>query len=84
MKLSKIGEVWNSANRLLSDFISLLSSKNFATMAMWQNDFSSHSCLKQKPLYVHSYDLYCLGQPKGIKNHFLGLFIQSWRKSKDF
>ena len=33
MKLNKIGEVRNSANRLLSDFIGLLSSKNFATMA---------------------------------------------------
>ena len=32
MKLNKIGEVWNSANRFLSDFIGLLSSKNFATM----------------------------------------------------
>ena len=41
MKLDKIGEVWNSAIRLLSDFISLLSSKNFATMAMRCNDFSS-------------------------------------------
>ena len=43
MKLNKIGEVWNSANRLLhvSDLIGLLSSKNFATMAMWRNDFSS-------------------------------------------
>ena len=41
MKLSKIGEVWNSANRLLSDFIGLMSSKNFATMATWRNDFSS-------------------------------------------
>ena len=27
------GKVWNSANRLLSDFIGLLSSKNFAAMA---------------------------------------------------
>ena len=41
MKLSKIGEVLSSANRLLSDFIGLLSSKNFATMAKWRNDFSS-------------------------------------------
>ena len=31
MKLNKIGEVWNSVNRFLSDFIGLLSSKNFAT-----------------------------------------------------
>ena len=41
MKLNKIGEVWNRANRLKSDFIGLLSSKNFATMATWRNDFSS-------------------------------------------
>ena len=40
MKLNKIGEVWNSTNRLLSGFNSLLSSKNFATMATWRNDFS--------------------------------------------
>ena len=32
MKLNKISEVWNSADRLLSDF-GLLSSKHFATMA---------------------------------------------------
>ena len=41
MKLKKTGEVWNSANRLLSDLIGLLSSQNFATMATWRNDFSS-------------------------------------------
>ena len=41
MKLNKIGEVWNSKNRLLSDFIGLLSSKSFATTATWRNDFSS-------------------------------------------
>ena len=41
MKLIKIGEVWFSAKRLLSDFICLLPSKNFATMATWRNDFSS-------------------------------------------
>ena len=41
MKLNKIGEVWNSANRLLSDFFGSLSSKKFATMATWRNDFSS-------------------------------------------
>ena len=43
MKLNKIGEVWNSANRLLhvSDLIGLLSPQNFATMATWRNDFSS-------------------------------------------
>ena len=38
MELNKNGEVWNSANRLVSDFISLLSSKNFATMATWPKD----------------------------------------------
>ena len=38
MKLNKIGEVWNSANTLLSDFIGLLSSENFATMATPRND----------------------------------------------
>ena len=41
MKLNKIGEVWNSANRLLSDFFGLLSSKNFASMATRRNDVSS-------------------------------------------
>ena len=39
MKSNKIGEIWNSANRLLSDFISLLLSKNFATIATLR-DFS--------------------------------------------
>ena len=38
MEVNKNGEVWNSANRLVSDFISLLSSKNFATMATWPKD----------------------------------------------
>ena len=39
---SKICQIkWNSTNRLLSDFIGLLLSKNFATMATWHNDFSS-------------------------------------------
>ena len=41
MKLNKIGEVCLSANRLLSDFIGLLSSKNFATLATCCNDGSS-------------------------------------------
>ena len=41
MQLNKIDEVSNSVNRLLSDFIGLLSSKSFATMATWRNDFSS-------------------------------------------
>ena len=35
MKLNKIGEVWNNANRLLIDFIGLLSFKNE------RDDFSS-------------------------------------------
>ena len=38
LKLNKIGKVWN---RLLSDFIGLLSSKNFATMAKWSNDVTT-------------------------------------------
>ena len=37
MKSNKIGEIWNSASRLLSDFIGLLLSKNFATIAMWRD-----------------------------------------------
>ena len=51
MKLNKIGEVWNSANRLLSDIFRLLPSKNVAgfegkreivhTIATWRNDFPS-------------------------------------------
>ena len=40
MKLNKIGEVWNSADRLISNFLGLLSSKHFATMAARRNDFS--------------------------------------------
>ena len=40
MKLNKIGEVWNSANGLLSDVFGFLSSKNFATIPAWRNDFS--------------------------------------------
>ena len=35
MKLNKISEVWNNTNRLLSDFIGLLSFKN------WSDDTSS-------------------------------------------
>ena len=41
MKLNKIGEVWNSASRLLSEFFGLLSSKGFATVATWRDHFSS-------------------------------------------
>ena len=28
--------------------------------------------------------IFCLGQPKSIKKHFPGHYIQSWRKFKDF
>ena len=52
MKLNKIGEVWNSANGLLSDFIGLLSSKNFATMATWRND---------SPLYFPVESMFYIG-----------------------
>ena len=52
MKLNKIGEVWNSANRLLGDFIGLLSSKIFATMATWRNYFSSQKVDVSRPLLV--------------------------------
>ena len=41
MKLNKIGQVWDSVNRVLSDFIGLLSAQNFVTIATWRNDFSS-------------------------------------------
>ena len=54
MKLNKIGEVWNSANRLLSDFFVLLSSKNFATMETWRNDFSSLLVLGKKLKFINS------------------------------
>ena len=54
-QFNKIGEVWNSANRLLSDFISLLSSKNFATTAMWCNDFSSPLSLSFIVRHPHSH-----------------------------
>ena len=40
MKLNKIEEVWNSANLLFKWIFGLTSSKNFATMATWRNDFS--------------------------------------------
>ena len=36
-----IDKVCTSANSLLSDVFGLLSSRNFATMATWRNDFSS-------------------------------------------
>ena len=41
MKLNNIDEVWNSTNALLSDVFGLLSSRNFAIMATWRNNFSS-------------------------------------------
>ena len=41
MKLTKIDEVWNCANSLLSNVFGLLSSRNFATMAIWHNGSSS-------------------------------------------
>ena len=41
MKLNKINEVWNSANSLFKwHFQFLLSSRNFASMGKWYNDFS--------------------------------------------
>ena len=41
MKLNKINEVWNSVIPLFKLHFDLLSSKKFATKAMWHNDFSS-------------------------------------------
>ena len=40
MKLNKIDEFWNSANSLFKLIFSLLTSKNFVTMATWRNYFS--------------------------------------------
>ena len=54
MKLNKIDEVWNSANRLLRDFFVLLSSKNFATMETWRNDFSFLLVLGKKLKFISS------------------------------
>ena len=56
MKLNKIGEVWNSANRLLSDFIGLLSSK---ILLPWQRDVTTsplYSKTKQISKIAGSYD----------------------------
>ena len=39
----EIDEVWNSANLLFKWISGLLSSKHFATMVTWRNDFSSLS-----------------------------------------
>lgn len=41
MKLNETDEVWNSVNPLFNWCSGLLSSRNFASMAMWRNDFSS-------------------------------------------
>ena len=40
MELNKIDEFWNSANSLFKLIFSLLTSKNFVTMATWRNYFS--------------------------------------------
>ena len=37
----EINEVWNSANPLFKWCFQFVVTRNFATMAMWQNDFSS-------------------------------------------
>ena len=41
MELNKIDQVWNRRIHFLSAVFGLLSSRNFATMATWRNDFSS-------------------------------------------
>ena len=41
MKLNETDEVWNSVNPLFNWCSGLLSSRNFASMATWRNDFSS-------------------------------------------
>ena len=69
MKLKKIGEVWNSRNRLLSDFNSLLSSTNFATMATWRNDFS-FLLLTQEPI-TQDEQLHASGQAIQLITHIL-------------
>ena len=48
MKLNRIDKVWNSANPLFRWRFGLLSSRNFATMATWRNDFSSLLSLLHK------------------------------------
>ena len=47
MKLNKINEVWSSANLLFIWHFGLLSSKIFATVATWRNDFYYFWILKQ-------------------------------------
>ena len=41
MKLNETDEVWNSVNPLFNWCFGLLSSRNFASMATWRNDFLS-------------------------------------------
>ena len=59
MKLNKIDDIWKSANLLFKWIFALLSSKNFATMATWRNDFSSllsevhKRCSQFNIKYVH-------------------------------
>ena len=76
MKLIKIGEVWNSANRFLSDFFGLLSSKNFAAMETWRNDFSSLSlflirgafsngAIAKARMFTHVVEVCVMGDPLG-------------------
>ena len=58
MKLNKIGEVWNSANRFLSDFMGLLSSKNFATMTTWLKSLRfTEAHLIRTPRYYGQFSL---------------------------
>ena len=41
MKLNKIGEVWNSPNRLLSDFFGFVVIQNFCYIVPWQWDVTN-------------------------------------------
>ena len=72
MKLNKIGEVWNSENRLLSDFFGLLSSKNFAAMETWRKRLLLSKVLRtaqsQKRACLLVVESRVLGIPSGIKN----------------
>ena len=72
MKLNKIGEVWNSENRLLSDFFGLLSSKNFAAMETWRKRLLLSKVLRtaqsQKRACLLVVEARVLGIPSGIKN----------------
>ena len=60
MKLNKINEVWNSVNPLFKRCFGLLSSKNFATMATWRNDFSSLYTRNLKYIHYSIYKIKCL------------------------